>query len=291
MLNKVLHRDVPFEFQIPFDEYSQFDEGFLRNAMSPSDKPPSIACMISDVYARRNGNGCIEKQSKLLFEAYQAYIAAIFDFRTPVLVSSTMICQKFGAESTLREVGVQDPAASIGADMAQVRRKILNYPVIDSEEIFVNELVSHDFGAVEGNVVIETEQCRISVSALAYKRSKRSDHQHLSKLHELGFIEIDADSACVVDYLIEPKEESLEGQQIYYSTVFQGSVDVSVVNSDLDTLFRDSLWFLDGLAKGTYIEAPSAVQRAWAKYSKATSPSKVKSLAPKLTQPRQYIRP
>lgn len=290
MLRKVLLRCVPPEFMPIFSEYSQWDEHFLKSGSSFDGSPPSIACMISDVYARRNGKGDVTKQTKCLFESYSQYIRLAFDKETPTLIASTIICETYGAETILKEIGVQDPVATIGADIASIRSKSFNFPIIHSDEIVINEFDRTAVHCVQGDVVIETNSCMISVSANTFQVKQRSCEQVFSFFKQHNYISKACVEFCVVDYLIEPKLQTENGQRIYYTTCFEKSIDVGKIQTETDMLIRDSLRFLSGLKSREYIEKNTPSKRAWEIRESATSPSRIKSIQNKLHGDRHYIR-
>lgn len=291
MFNKRLKNIVPKEFRSSIDFYWQFDEKFLKSASSYQGEPPSLACLIADVYARRNGNGFVKAQTKLLFDAYHAYFELVLSPKIPALMAAKEICTKFGAASTLMDIGVNNAEPYIAADILMLRSNLYNYPVIlsydvvsiDKDIVEISDLKHNEF-------IIRRQDYCIAVSTQSFSpNSCIVDRKTISQYVDSGYIPTKDCNLNVLEFLVFKVGDTDSSGAVFYSTYFNDSVLINEVNNETDQLIKDAALVVDGIRKGILSEAISPASKAWKSYSESKSKAKLKENSKKLYLPRRIV--
>lgn len=290
MLRKVLQSKVPPAFKQVLDFYWTHDEKFLQSASSYEGEAPSLACLIADVHARRSGKGFVPAQTKHLIDAYQSYISKSLDLHLPTLIVAKSIATKYGASSTLADLGVADADSHIAADMLMIRRNVFNFPrvktfdivSIDKEEVSKDVLPTLQF-------IISRDDYSIAVSMQTYLSTKKSDKDVFSHYLNKGLIPADAKSVSVIEFLVYRDGMNDSAQAMYFSTYFADGLSIGIPEDETEQMIKDALLVASAMGDGVFVEQDNPSSRAWAAYKTVVSTSKRKTLVSKLYGERHLV--
>lgn len=292
MFSKRLKNIVPKEFRSSIEFYWQYDENFLKSSSSYQSELPSLACLIADVYARRNGGGFVKSQTKLLFSTYHAYFEYVLSPKLPALMAAKEICSRFGASSTLMDIGVTNAESYIAADILTLRSKLYNYPVILTHDV---ESIDKDFLEVSEinnyTFIIRREDYCVAVFTQSFNSTESgSDRKLIKKYVDSGFVESNVDRLNVLEILVFKVGDSGSSGSVFFSTYFEDSVLIGDVYNETDQLIKDAAIVLNGLRDGHLIEANSPAAKAWRSYFEFNSRVKCKGKFKNLYQPRRIVK-
>ncbi|MCY9861054.1 hypothetical protein OTK49_00705 [Vibrio coralliirubri] len=292
MLQKVLQSKIPHEFKSVLEFYWRHDEKFLVSASSYEGEAPSLACLISDVFARRSGKGFVPAQTKHLISSYQHYMESALALNVPTLVVAKEIASKYGASSTLLDLGITDADSYIAADMLMIRRNVFNFPhvrtfdvvSIDRDEVSMHTVPSSQF-------IIKRDKYAIAVSMRPYSCAKRGEKEILTHYVKMGLIPKESKTLSVIEFLVYQDGINDSSQAMYFSTYFADGLSIGIPEDETEQMVKDALLVADALDNGVFVEKDTSCARAWASYSAVVSSSKRKELSGKLYGERDLVIP